>query len=93
MFSGDKLGTGIECIILEFYNTFRNFQPGAKMLFIGFQFLFGKIIFAPGQIQIFSDFVVLRVGEPGVVAHAFKSSTWEAEAGEFLSSRPTLSTE
>jgi hypothetical protein len=30
---------------------------------------------------------------PGVVAHAFNPSTWEAEAGGFLSSRPTWSTE
>jgi hypothetical protein len=29
----------------------------------------------------------------GVVAHAFNPSTWEAEAGEFLSSRPAWSTE
>jgi hypothetical protein len=28
-----------------------------------------------------------------VVAHAFNPSTWEAEAGEFLSSRPASSTE
>jgi hypothetical protein len=28
-----------------------------------------------------------------VVAHAFNSSTWEAEAGGFLSSRPAWSTE
>ena len=28
-----------------------------------------------------------------VVAHAFKPSTWEAEAGRFLSSRPVWSTE
>jgi hypothetical protein len=27
-----------------------------------------------------------------VVAHAFKSSTWEAEAGRFLSLRPAWST-
>jgi hypothetical protein len=34
--------------------------------------------------------------EPGpwwVVVHAFNPSTWEAEAGEFLSSRPAWSTE
>jgi hypothetical protein len=31
--------------------------------------------------------------KPGVVAHAFNSSTWEAEAGGFLSSRPAWSTE
>jgi hypothetical protein len=31
--------------------------------------------------------------QPGVVAHAFNPSTWEAEAGGFLSSRPAWSTE
>jgi hypothetical protein len=30
---------------------------------------------------------------PGVVAHASDPSTWEAEAGGFLSSRPAWSTE
>ena len=30
---------------------------------------------------------------PGVVAHAFNTSTWEAEAGGSLSSRPVWSTE
>ena len=30
--------------------------------------------------------------QPGVVAHAFNPSTWEAEAGGFLSSRPAWST-
>jgi hypothetical protein len=30
--------------------------------------------------------------KPGVVAHAFSPSTWEAEAGGFLSSRPAWST-
>ena len=29
----------------------------------------------------------------GVVAHAFNSSTWEAEEGGFLSSRPAWATE
>ena len=29
---------------------------------------------------------------PGVVAHAFNPSTWEAEAGGFLSSKPSWST-
>jgi major histocompatibility complex class I len=31
--------------------------------------------------------------KPGVVVHAFNPSTWEAEAGKFLSSRPTWSIE
>jgi hypothetical protein len=31
--------------------------------------------------------------KPGVVAHAFNPSSWEAEAGGFLSSRPAWSTE
>jgi hypothetical protein len=30
---------------------------------------------------------------PGMVAHTFNPSTWEAEAGGFLSSRPAWSTE
>jgi hypothetical protein len=30
---------------------------------------------------------------PGVVVHIFKPSTWEAEAGRFLSLRPAWSTE
>jgi major histocompatibility complex class I len=30
---------------------------------------------------------------PGVVEHTFNHSTWEAEAGAFLSSRPAWSTE
>ena len=29
---------------------------------------------------------------PGMVEHAFNPSTWEAEAGGFLSSRPDWST-
>jgi hypothetical protein len=31
--------------------------------------------------------------EPGIVAHTFNPSTWEAEAGGFLSSRPAWSIE
>jgi major histocompatibility complex class I len=30
---------------------------------------------------------------PGVVVHTFNPSTWEAEAGGFLSLRPAWSTE
>jgi hypothetical protein len=36
---------------------------------------------------------IKKINKPGVVAHAFNSSTWEAEAGRFLSSRPAWSTE
>jgi hypothetical protein len=31
--------------------------------------------------------------QPGMVVHSLNLSTWEAEAGEFLSLRPTWSTE
>jgi hypothetical protein len=31
------------------------------------------------------------LGESGVVVHTFNPSTWEAEAGRFLSSRPAWS--
>jgi hypothetical protein len=34
-----------------------------------------------------------KIDKLGVVAHAFNSSTQEAEAGGFLSSRPAWSTE
>jgi hypothetical protein len=34
-----------------------------------------------------------RRGWPSMVTHAFNPSTWEAEAGEFLSLRPAWSTE
>ena len=36
---------------------------------------------------------VRKEGEAGHVAYAFNPSTWEAEAGEFLSLRPAWSTE
>jgi major histocompatibility complex class I len=34
-----------------------------------------------------------RTMQLGMVAHAFNPSTWEAEAGRFLSLRPAWSTE
>jgi hypothetical protein len=47
----------------------------------------GPFRFEPGS------WVLLRVIlSRAVVAHAFNPSTWEAEAGRFLSSRPALST-
>jgi hypothetical protein len=42
---------------------------------------------------IFRLFGIKGKLSPGMVAHAFNPSTWEAEAGGFLSSRPTWSTE
>jgi major histocompatibility complex class I len=32
--------------------------------------------------------IKMRIVKPGMVAHTFNPSTWEAEAGRFLSSRP-----
>jgi hypothetical protein len=46
-------------------------------------------------ILFLSVFIVLSTkshGQPGVVAHTFNPSTWEVEAGGFLSSRPAWST-
>jgi hypothetical protein len=42
---------------------------------------------------IVSHILKSDTAKPGVVAHAFNPSTWEAEAGGFLSSRPAWSTE
>jgi hypothetical protein len=40
------------------------------------------------------DLAVIEVRQgQAVVAHAFNPSTWETEAGGFLSSRPAWSTE
>ena len=38
-------------------------------------------------------FIKRRQKSQAVVAHAFNPSTWESEAGGFLSSRPAWSTE
>jgi hypothetical protein len=37
--------------------------------------------------------VIKKYNTPGVVLHAFNPGLWEAEADEFLSSRPAWSTE
>jgi hypothetical protein len=37
--------------------------------------------------------IIKIIYKPGVVVHAFNPSTWEAEAGGFLSLRPAWSTE
>jgi hypothetical protein len=44
--------------------------------------------------QLYVMFLMTRnlTPKPGVVAHAFNPSTWEAEPGGFLSSRPAWST-
>jgi hypothetical protein len=36
--------------------------------------------------------IEIHYAKPGIVVHTFNPSTWEAEAGRFLSSRPTWST-
>jgi hypothetical protein len=49
--------------------------------------------------KLFSKFcngnnsIKIKVCSRAVVAHTFNTSTWEAEAGRFLSSRPAWSTE
>jgi hypothetical protein len=55
------------------------------------------------QTEVLQEQQLLLTSEPfsslrlyfklGMVAHAFNPSTWEAEAGGFLSSRPAWSTE
>jgi hypothetical protein len=39
------------------------------------------------------NFKGVKIAALGVVVHAFNPSTWEAEAGRFLSSRPAWPTE
>jgi hypothetical protein len=46
-----------------------------------------------GSINEHSKYVNLQKKKSGVVAHSFNSTTWEAEAGRFLSLRPVWSTE
>jgi hypothetical protein len=44
------------------------------------------------RMVIIINYILKELNKPGVVAHAFNPSTWEAEAGRFLSSRPAWST-
>jgi hypothetical protein len=44
------------------------------------------------ELFVWTVLLKARLG-PGMVAHAFNPSTWEAEAGEFLSLRAAWSTE
>jgi hypothetical protein len=43
-------------------------------------------------VNIITKLLIMSFLELGMVAQAFNPSTWEAEAGEFLSSRPAWST-
>jgi major histocompatibility complex class I len=53
----------------------------------------GEIVGKKYSSQINSLFLfILKIIPPGVVVHTFNPSTWEAEAGESLSSRPAWST-
>jgi hypothetical protein len=45
------------------------------------------------MIQLTNLMKLKKEGQPPVVAHAFNPSTWEAEAGRFLSLKPAWSTE
>jgi hypothetical protein len=41
---------------------------------------------------VITKYYIKKLNSQVVVAHAFNPSTWEAEAGGFLSSRPAWST-
>jgi hypothetical protein len=45
------------------------------------------------KISIENQFIKKKKSSQGMVAHAFNPSTWEAEAGRFLSSRTVRATE
>jgi hypothetical protein len=51
------------------------------------------LIFLFSTILLPRKYPIKKKKSPGVVVHAFNPSTWEAEAGGFLSSRPAWSTE
>jgi hypothetical protein len=51
-----------------------------------------KLKVANSHVKPLVHFVKRMTTQPGVVAHAFNPSTWEAEAGRFLISRPAWST-
>jgi hypothetical protein len=55
--------------------------------------LIGKMLLYFLDILWCDSLFLLKQTKPGVVAHTFDPSTWEAEAGGFLSSRPAWSTE
>ena len=57
-------------------------SPGKKM-----------VDHAPVPTSIFTLSYEKEKNKLGVVAHTFNASTWEAEAGGFLSSSPAWSTE
>jgi hypothetical protein len=46
-----------------------------------------------GNLSVFCQHRLKKPSLAAVVAHAFSPSTWKAEAGGFLSSRPAWSTE
>jgi hypothetical protein len=50
------------------------------------------IHWGPPMLYVYVYPCIKMFSEPGVVAHAFNPSTWEAEAGGFLSSRPAWTT-
>jgi hypothetical protein len=51
-------------------------------------------IFIPVSVAISCYFLLFKKSLPklGIVAHTFKPSTWEAEAGRFVSSRTARTT-
>jgi hypothetical protein len=54
---------------------------------------YDNIIFLRGKLTRKKKKKKKKKIKPGMVAHAFNPSTWEAEAGRFLSLRPGLQSE
>jgi hypothetical protein len=76
----------VDCTVLcKDIRTFKSRYHGAKNSLIHREVTF--------HLALIQRFLLHALGNSStVVAHAFNPSTWEVEAGRFLSSRPAWST-
>jgi hypothetical protein len=77
---------------MEYYILNYKFPAGSIshfLLAVSFFQLYKEVLIY----YFYKNFSFKNLAKPGVVAHAFNPSTWEAERGKFLSSRPAWSTE